>query len=400
MKMPPININELNDAWQAAGNEVADLNAQLAAAALDENYDDKAYNDLVKKRDQKRARRDALKQQTLDARAEAANNIQKKQPLTPEETSLKGKFVEDFVGMMKNDPKVVNVVTSNTDPSGNMIGLTIPDDVQTAIHQLKRQFDALEQYVNVENVSTPNGSRVYQKLADIKPLADLDDETAKIGDNDDPSLYLIKYLIHRYAGITTVTNTLLADTAENILAWLTNWIAKKDVTTRNIKIVAALVGLKKKHAIAKFDDIKDMVNVDLDPALVNGSSFLTNQTGFAVLAKVKDAEGRYLVQPVVTQPELKQIDGHVIHVVANQALPNAEDGAMPFYFGDLKEAVTLFDRQQMSLLSTNIGGGAFETDSTKIRVIDRFDVQLIDDEAAVAGSFTAIADQVPASPKA
>lgn len=398
--MPPININELNDAWQAAGNEVADLNAQLAAAALDENYDDKAYNDLVKKRDQKRARRDALKQQTLDARAEAANNIQKKQPLTHEETSLKGKFVNDFVGMMKNDPKVVNVVTSNTDPSGNMIGLTIPDDVQTAIHQLKRQFDALEQYVNVENVSTPTGSRVYQKLADIKPLADLDDETAKIGDNDDPSLYLIKYLIHRYAGITTVTNTLLADTAENILAWLTNWIAKKDVTTRNIKIVATLVGLKKKRTIAKFDDIKDMVNVDLDPALVNGSSFLTNQTGFAVLAKVKDAEGRYLVQPVVTQPELKQIDGHVIHVVANQALPNAEDGAMPFYFGDLKEAVTLFDRQQMSLLSTNIGGGAFETDSTKIRVIDRFDVQLIDDEAAVAGSFTAIADQVPASPKA
>jgi HK97 family phage major capsid protein len=398
MKMP--NINELNDAWQEAGNQVADLNAKLATAALDENFDDKAYDSLVKERDQKRARRDALKQQVLDARAEAANNIQKKQPLTPEETSLKDKFVKDFVGMMKNDPKIVNVVTSNTDPSGNMIGLTIPDDVQTAIHQLKRQFDALEQYVNVENVSTPTGSRVYQKLADIKPLADLDDETAKIGDNDDPSLYLIKYLIHRYAGITTVTNTLLADTAENILAWLTNWIAKKDVTTRNIKIVATLVGLKKKRTIAKFDDIKDMVNVDLDPALVNGSSFLTNQTGFAVLAKVKDAEGRYLVQPVVTQPELKQIDGHVIHVVANQALPNAEDGAMPFYFGDLKEAVTLFDRQQMSLLSTNIGGGAFETDSTKIRVIDRFDVQLIDDEAAVAGSFTAIADQVPASPKA
>jgi HK97 family phage major capsid protein len=398
MKMP--NINELNDAWQEAGNQVADLNAKLATAALDENFDDKAYDSLVKERDQKRARRDALKQQVLDARAEAANNIQKKQPLTPEETSLKDKFVKDFVGMMKNDPKIVNVVTSNTDPSGNMIGLTIPDDVQTAIHQLKRQFDALEQYVNVENVSTPTGSRVYQKLADIKPLADLDDETAKIGDNDDPSLYLIKYLIHRYAGITTVTNTLLADTAENILAWLTNWITKKDVTTRNIKIVATLVGLKKKRTIAKFDDIKDMVNVDLDPALVNGSSFLTNQTGFAVLAKVKDAEGRYLVQPVVTQPELKQIDGHVIHVVANQALPNAEDGAMPFYFGDLKEAVTLFDRQQMSLLSTNIGGGAFETDSTKIRVIDRFDVQLIDDEAAVAGSFTAIADQVPASPKA
>jgi len=47
----------------------------------------------------------------------------------------------------------------------------------------------------------------------------------------------------------------------------------------------------------------------------------------------------------------------------------------------------------MSLLSTNVGAGAFEKDQTKIRVIDRFDVQATDTEAFVAGSFTAIADQ-------
>ena len=55
----------------------------------------------------------------------------------------------------------------------------------------------------------------------------------------------------------------------------------------------------------------------------------------------------------------------------------------PLYIGDLKEAVTLYDRENMSLLTTNIGGGAFETDTTKVRVIDRFDVQLVDDEAVV-----------------
>ncbi|MDM5143828.1 hypothetical protein ICE98_00899 [Lactococcus lactis] len=42
-----------------------------------------------------------------------------------------------------------------------------------------------------------------------------------------PQLTIIKYLIKRYAGIITATNTLLKDTAENILAWLSSWIAKK-----------------------------------------------------------------------------------------------------------------------------------------------------------------------------
>ncbi len=47
----------------------------------------------------------------------------------------------------------------------------------------------------------------------------------------------------------------------------------------------------------------------------------------------------------------------------------------------------------MSLVVTNIGAGAFERDQTKLRVIDRFDVQATDADAFVAGSFSAIADQ-------
>ena len=57
------------------------------------------------------------------------------------------------------------------------------------------------------------------------------------------------------------------------------------------------------------------------------------------------------------------------------------------FYGDLKQAVTLFDRQQMSLLTTNIGGGAFENDETKIRVIDRFDVEATDGDAFVPAYF-------------
>lgn len=47
----------------------------------------------------------------------------------------------------------------------------------------------------------------------------------------------------------------------------------------------------------------------------------------------------------------------------------------------------------MSIEASNVAGDAFSLDQTKIRVIDRFDVEATDSEAFVAASFTAIADQ-------
>lgn len=200
--------------------------------------------------------------------------------------------------MVNGDPAIMATLTSDTDESGNAIGLTIPVDVQTTIHTLVRRFDSLQEYVNVEKVTTTSGSRVYEKWSDIKPLTALDTEDGEIPANDDPALYLIKYLIKRYAGISTVTNSLLKDTAENILAWLSKWIAKKVVVTRNTKILAAIDGIKaaQKKDVKDVDGIKDIVNVQLDPAIEATSMFITNQDGFNVLDKVKRADGSYLLQ--------------------------------------------------------------------------------------------------------
>ena len=269
--------------------------------------------------------------------------------------------------------------------------MTIPKDIQTTIHLLVRQYDSLQEYVNVEQVSTAQGSRVYEKWADITALSEIGTENGSIGDNADPKLTVVKYLIKRYAGITTVTNSLLKDTAENIIAWLSSWIAKKVVVTRNTKIIAAIDKLPTKPTLTKWDDIIDL-EAKVDPAIKPTSIFLTNTSGFTALKKVKDAMGNYLMERDVKSPTGYSIDGFPVKEVADRWLPN-NSTARPLYFGDLKQAVTLFDRENMSLLATNIGAGAFETDTTKIRVIDRFDVQTVDGEAFVPASFTAIADQ-------
>lgn len=384
-----MGINELNDAWIAKGQQVSDLNEKLNTAVLDDSFAKEDFAKLKEQRDNAKAQRDAIKDQLDEARAQEVKAMkdEDKKPLNKKELSIKDKFVRDFKDM---------VTTGKTD-AGNA-GLTIPDDIQTTIHTLVRQYASLQNLVNVERVITPTGSRVYEKFSEIKPLANLDDESAKIGDNDDPELTTIQYLIHRYAGITTVTNTLLKDTAENILSWLSTWIARKVVVTRNQEILNVLNTASKKPTIASFDDIKDLQLNTLDPAIIATSSFVTNQSGFAVLAKVKDAQGRYMLQRDVTNPEQYQIGGKPVMVVADRWLPDVSS-AHPLYYGDFKQAVTLFDRENMSLLSTNIGGGAFENDETKIRVVDRFDVEQVDGDAYAVASFKAVENQAATTPE-
>ena len=387
-------VNELNELWISAGHKVEDLNEKINAALNDDSFSAESFKELKAERDNAKARRDALHEQMIEAQAQAVVSMSDDdvEELTDKEKDIKDTFVKNFVSMVKGDPTILAQVSSDTDESGNQIGLTIPQDIRTTINKLVRRFDSLEQYVNKESVTTPTGSRVFEKWSDIKPLANLDAEDAAIGDNDDPKLTLVKYAIKRYAGITTATNTLLKDTAENILAWLSDWIAKKVVVTRNLKIIEAMDAVPAKPTIANFDDIKDLALKGVDPAIRSTSFFLTNTSGITELAKVKDAMGNYLLQRDVTQPDRYLIEGKQVVEIADKWLPS-KSGNHPLYFGDLKQAVTLFDREHLSLLTTNIGAGAFEKDLTKIRVIDRFDVVTTDKEAFVAGSFKKVADQ-------
>ena len=384
--------NELHDLWVAQGDKVENLNEKLNVAMLDDSVTAEELQAIKNERDTAKMKRDLFKEQYTEARANEVVNMSEedKKSLTKNEEEVKAGFVKDFKNLVRG--RYQNLLDSKTDHSGSDAGLTIPQDIRTAINTLVRQYDSLQEYVNVENVTTLTGSRVYEKWTDITGLANIDDEAGKIADVDDPKLSLIKYTIKRYAGISTVTNSLLADSAENILAWLSGWIAKKVVVTRNKAILGVVDKLPTKPTLTKWDDIIDL-QAKVDPAIKQTSFFLTNTSGFTALKKVKNALGDYLMERDVKSATGYSIDGFAVKEISDRWLPNASGGAMPLYFGDLKQAVTLFDRQHMSLLSTNIGGGAFETDTTKVRVIDRFDVVQTDGEAFVPASFKAIADQ-------
>lgn len=291
-------------------------------------------------------------------------------PLTPEEREVLDKVMEE------------RAMSGLTDEDG---GLVIPKDIQTRINELARSFDALEQYVTVETVNTRSGSRVLEKNSDMTPFAEVD-EMGNIPETDNPKFTRIEYTVKDRAGILPLSRTLLQDSDQNILRYVVNWLGKKSKVTRNVLILNVLKTLPKK-AIADIDDIKTVINVDLDPAISSNAIILTNQDGFNYLDQLKDQEGRYILQPDPTQPKRKLFDGHIpVVVVSNRFLKTDTDSnKAPIIIGDLKEAVVLFKREDMELASTDVGGDAFKRNTLDLRAIQRDDCKLWDDEAAVFG---------------
>lgn len=388
----PMDVNTLNALWVEAGHKVEDFNEQINNALNDDNFSAETFEKLKNQRDNAKVRRDALKEQLTEARAQAVVAMDEKdvKSLSNKEEVAKDSFIKDFKNLLNGTYR--NAAVGSKEDDGTNAGLTIPKDIQTVIHALVRQYNPLQGYVTVESVTTASGSRVYEKWSDITPLANLEDENTEISDIDAPKLVIVKYVIERHAGMLTATNSLLKDTAENILAWLTSWVAKKVVVTRNKAILDKIAALPKKPTITKFDDVKDLALIGVDPAIRSTSFFMTNTSGLAVLAKVKNAMGDYLLQRDPTQPEKYVIEGKPVVEIADRWLAN-NAGSYPLYFGDLRQAVTLFDRENMSIEASSVAGNAFGLDQTKLRVIDRFDVESTDDESFVAASFKAIADQ-------
>lgn len=274
--------------------------------------------------------------------------------------------------------------------AGEAGGFIVPTDEQTKINELKRTLNPLSALVRVENVNTMSGTRVLEKASDMTPFASVA-ELAAIGEIDGPKFTQAKYTIKKFAGILPISEELLADSDQNLLAYVNGWLAKKSVATENAQILAVLKTLTK-APLTNLDGIKDLLNVTLDPTISLMSSVLTNQDGFNFLDKQKDTDGRYLLQPNPLDSTQKLLFGKPVTVVSNKVLPTdtsvASAKKAPVIIGSFTDAVVLFDRQATTLTGTSVGGDAWKRDSYDVKAVTRIDVQKFDDKAVVFGELT------------
>lgn len=293
----------------------------------------------------------------------------------------------------KKDLEVIDAMSEGSDPDG---GLTVPKDISTTIKELRRSSDALELLVNVEHVATETGSRVIEKEADSTPFDNVD-EAAEFKDMATPQFEKIDYKIKKKGGILRVTRELLQDTAENIMSYLNNWIAKKSKATRNALILKAVRENAAQHTVESIDDLKDIFNTVIDPAIAVSSCIVTNQDGYNWLDKLKDKDGRYIIQPnPLNKTEGLLFGKYAIKVVSNKTLksnyPATGGYGIPIICGDLKEFVTIFDREQLVIDINDRAGEYWKHDQTAMKVRERLDIQVVDKAAAVVAVVTVKTD--------
>lgn len=267
-------------------------------------------------------------------------------------------------------------------------GLIVPQDIQTMIREQMRALNPLADLFTTENVSTNTGSRVMD-TAPTKGFTKVA-EMGTIAKDDKPVFTKLSFTIEDYALIVPVSNDLLQDTDQNLLAYLSRWIGKKNVVTENTLLLSLLTALDASAAAIAADGalkaVKTLVNTTLDPLFAVGASFLTNQSGFNFLDALEDGNGRPLLQINPADRTQYMVGGRALHVVSDKVLPNKTTA--PLYVGDFKSFGTLFRRQPMQIASTNIGGSAWNTNSTEVRAITRLDAVTFDAKAVAAGKIT------------
>ena len=303
----------------------------------------------------------------------------RRQRISADDLSIISEYNRSIYGAVMHEGGAVGV------PLGDS-SLIIPQDIETRINELMRSLDDLSQYVRIETVNTLSGSRVLELDGAMTPFQ-IVAEYGQIQETDNPQFVPVQYQLVKRAGYLPLTSELLADSDQNILQYVTNWIARKHVVTKNTMITTLLGGLAP-VPLGDLDAVKNVLNVTLDPAISQSATILTNQDGYHWLDTQVDGNGRYLLVDDITQPGRKLLFGRPVAVIANRYLPSAggpPPNTAPIFIGNGQQLAVLFTRGKYELGATTEGGDAWRRDTTELRTITRDDLVLWDTNAAVYG---------------
>ena len=339
-----------------------------------------------------------------DIEVEDKVKVEDAEEVTPM-AEIKKDAIHEFAMAARNRFK--NTMTEGTAADG---GYTVPQDIQTKINEYKEAKFSLKKLVNVENVTTMSGRRIFKVKTTHTGFSSVN-EGAAIGQKATPTFSKIDYTIDKFAGILPVTDELLADSDANISNVLIKWLGDESVATENAQILSLINPGSTGTNIASqpIDGIKTALNVTLGQAYAENAAIITNDDGFNFLDTIKiTGSNEYLLKPAKDQtaptPYTLAVGARLVPVVVvpNAVFPSTVvatgDNAgtyIPFVVGDLKEAVAFFDRQQLSIMTSNTASinvtendtttvlSAFESDLTLFRGIMRFDVVSRDSDAIV-----------------
>lgn len=219
----------------------------------------------------------------------------------------------------------------------------IPVDRITKPEKQPETVVDLRQHVGRVPVTTGTGSYPILRANKNKMISVA--ELAKNPALANPEFTKVNYEIETYRGYIPVSQESLDDSDIDLGGLVAESIQRQSLNTSNAEIAAKLQTATAK-TVTTIDDLKDIVNVAIDPAY--NVKFIASQSFFNELDKMKDNDGRYLLQQDVTVASGYKLLGREVVVMADDVIGKTAGDKVAFV-GDPSLFAKYFDRQQASV---------------------------------------------------
>lgn len=279
-------------------------------------------------------------------------------------------------------------------------GLTVPDDLSTEIFEAVRSTESVRNLVHVENVTSAHGTRLFRDGEPIKLYNTAEYEELKEMSNR--QYKAVKYNQKKFAGLMTVSNELLEDSFVNFTSEFTDWMADAARNTENAQIfygaggenhcegLLSTAGAYKEVTCTTLNlDLLRKVYLTIKSGYRANAKWIMNSLAFAEVSNIKYTDGKSCIQPDPRTPDSYQLLGYPIEIYDTI---ETENNKTVIAFGDFDKGYRMFCRRQLGVSFTDIGAGAFESDSIKAKGTERFDGKIFDRSAII------IVRDVPVTP--
>lgn len=268
--------------------------------------------------------------------------------------------------------------------------VVVPEEIVYDILKLKEVEFNLDQYVTVKQVQFGSGKYPVVRQSQVAALPEVDE----LEENPELAVkpfFQLAYDIKTHRGYFRISREAIEDAKVDVLGELKQWMARTIAATRNQAIIKVLknggpgedgentripketvTGASSKDIV---DGLKDAINKHIIPNYENNVA-IVSQTAFNTIDKLADKEDRYLIQQDVKEASQKRLLGAKVVVLPDEMVGDKNGNTL--IFGNLKDAITLFDRSQYQAAWSD-----YMHYGECLMVAVRQDCRLLDHKAAV-----------------
>lgn len=360
------SINELNKRSELEAAKLEQAGNDDEVSAVEKNLED-----IQKELEDKLAKKEQLEKEIEDLQNQV-EELNRKAPTYPSQEKRGGQKLEQRDAVLEfirsRGQKRAGVKTTD-------VGAIIPKEVLEPQKTPERQNPLLN-LIHIVKVTSGSGTypvlkKSNRKMTEVGEL----EENPELGKT---KIIEVDYKIKTYRGELPISREAIEDAQYDLIGILQEDIQDQDEQTK-LAIVADVMKSAKVVNASGLDGIKDILNTKISS--VYKKSLVVTDTMFNALDKIKDKDGRYMMQPDITSPTGYSFSGKTIYPVEDTLL--GQEGEMKFFIGDVEYFLTLFDRMELTVnWEDNHKFGK------NLASYLRFDIKKTDEDAGVFGTYT------------